>query len=654
MWRPPRRVATSLVLSHVRTMPPRAKRRDAAGTAPRGGTRSAPAGRLVFTSRADAHLGARAGAAHARSDAETAPPRRPSGAPAPEPTPPSSAQLAVHKRKVADVRGWLTEALRGPRAVSRFRRILALTGPSGTGKTATVRALAARDELDYEVVEWENEASFYEAGDRLSAAARFTEFLKRAVRYPSLPLATAGATAPSAPRKVVLVEDLPNLAHDDTRAVFHTTLEQFVNGQIPSAPHIALVLVVSDTVPRADMELWAAGSEASDWRARRASVQDVRTTVPEAVRLHPAFAEIRFNPATNRMIQGALSSLGAAPSAALTARIADAAGGDVRNAINLYSFIAASAPRKRTLDGTRKNADVSELLGSRESAMVLFHALGRVLYNKRLGDPDEAADAAPAPEARPSRVAQLLAPVLGEPPRAAAAAAPPWLAQRRPSRVDVEQLWGSLPVDAGTFLLYLYHNLPQYTDDVDEFAPALDALSSADALLPRGEAQLGAAATSAMYGFHVATRGTLLALPSPVPRRGQAMTKPAFWDLARRLQEHEADLGAAGARLGGRAPATGDGALLRRVPALGAVGGASAAELASEVLPLAAKIDARFRSTLTRYAERPELGSGADDEQPPLGPPTPPDRGGPSGDRAEPPASPGDRASSPAEEIGEF
>ena len=42
-----------------------------------------------------------------------------------------------------------------------------------------------------------------------------------------------------------------------------------------------------------------------------------------------------------------------------------------------------------------------------------------------------------------------------------------------------------------------------------------------------------------MYSFHTTTRGVLLSLPSPVPRRAQRMTKPLAWDITARRRAHE-------------------------------------------------------------------------------------------------------------------
>ena len=81
--------------------------------------------------------------------------------------PQSPGDLAVHKRKVDDVRRWLVEAFneqdRSERSVcslsirlttrwlENFQRLLILTGPAGSGKTTTLRMLAK--EMNFEIIE---------------------------------------------------------------------------------------------------------------------------------------------------------------------------------------------------------------------------------------------------------------------------------------------------------------------------------------------------------------------------------------------------------------------------------------------------------------------------------------------------------------------
>ena len=459
-----------------------------------------------------------------------------------------------------------------------------------------MRALAAADALDFDVVEWENKESYYDAGERQSAMDRFAAFVHGAQRYPVLPLAPRN-TPQFVPRrrKAILVEDLPNLAHDATRAQFHQVLEQVV--QRTSSANVPLILIVSDSVPRAEDEAAAMAGASSTWRARRDAQMDVRAAVPESVRTHASFAEIRFNPLTSRMIQSALSrraaELGVSRSA--LAEISSASAGDVRGASNTLALLAAGRARagaKRKSDG-----EVPAGLLARTSAMVLFHAIGRVLYNKRAGDPGLEAEI--PPKSSNATMTSWMQPLRDEiaPPR-------PWLDDRRESLVEVDELWADLPVDPSTFQLYLYHNYTPFTNELEEAMHFSDALSCAESMpVPPDEPR--AAPAAALYGFEIATRGALLALPSPVPRRGQALTKPAFYDMAQRARACEEQLADVRASLA-RPDLIGDKSDAANVPLV---------TLATEVLPLLARMDPSGSGTpLLRFAEDHQLSEAAHDD----------------------------------------
>lgn len=100
---------------------------------------------------------------------------------------------------------------------------------------------------------------------------------------------------------------------------------------------------------------------------------------------------------------------------------------------------------------------------------------------------------------------------------------PPHLSHlsRRRSKVDVESLWRSLPLDPSTFVSYLHQNYPPFTSTIDQCADVADHLSFADAELRpnQGGDPWSSASTTDYYGFLVGTKGSLLSLPSPVPQR---------------------------------------------------------------------------------------------------------------------------------------
>jgi Tfp pilus assembly pilus retraction ATPase PilT len=112
--------------------------------------------------------------------------------------PQSLQDLAVHKRKVDDVRRWLVDAFdeKGPskhrvspsicfpvfetstrRSCDNVQRLLIFTGPAGSGKTTTLRVLAR--EMDFDIVEFKgntNTTRFSTFGDEPSACTSGDSF----------------------------------------------------------------------------------------------------------------------------------------------------------------------------------------------------------------------------------------------------------------------------------------------------------------------------------------------------------------------------------------------------------------------------------------------------------------------------------------------
>lgn len=70
----------------------------------------------------------------------------------------SKSDLAIHKKKVEQVEGWLRDALEGKPTIQKYRRILVLHGPAGAGKSTLIRSLSRRDELDFAITDWSEDA----------------------------------------------------------------------------------------------------------------------------------------------------------------------------------------------------------------------------------------------------------------------------------------------------------------------------------------------------------------------------------------------------------------------------------------------------------------------------------------------------------------
>ncbi|CEH15783.1 Checkpoint RAD17-RFC complex, RAD17/RAD24 component [Ceraceosorus bombacis] len=523
--------------------------------------------------------------------------------------PKSRGELAVQPRKVADVEGWLRDAFEGSPVTKRHRRMLALTGPSGSGKTQVIRTLSDKDQLDFEIIEWVSDGSqpgFDPNSDQVSfmegyvpLIRRFEEFLTKAARFSSLSFSQTpeGASSTSlqsstqaAPcrRRVILVEDLPNITHSATKHAFRAALEMFIYRPLPAGQHTPLILIVSDVTPRLDAEAWLTSGNAS-WKDRSSATLGLRELVNEQVRHNPAFAEIRFNPIAKTLLAQVISRhLDAGPSPrkgrktqVKTARkqfadaIAQEAGGDIRTAWNLVQLAGSSDNVLPSLSqrGTKRHSDGSEISTSspqrasndresqeyrisavtgREHSLALFHALGRILYNKRIGDPGETSGLSKT--AYDSSQGGQSTRLATESSRSVCEIweLPPSLAcrERAPSKVDVNALWTEVPVDTPMLQLYLHQNYPPFCDDVEQCDLILEGLSFADTGLKTESEEWLHANLSSHYSFLTTVHATLLALPSPITRRGQKFSKSCFFEMRSRNLELQGALEDARAWLG--------------------------------------------------------------------------------------------------------
>ncbi|KAH9177779.1 Rad17-domain-containing protein [Lactarius sanguifluus] len=421
--------------------------------------------------------------------------------------PQSLGDLAVHKRKVDDVRRWLVEAF-SEQGRSGHRRLLVLTGPAGSGKTATLRVLA--HEMNFEIIEHKTHVNTVQVSTFASEPSMsntpdvFSTFLARASAYTSI--------FTSARQKLVLVEDLPNILHPAVRARFHDALRNHVEHGSSVAP---VVLVISDA--GLCVEASSNGSSSRD------VVIDARAVVPPGLPAH-LFTETRFNPIAPTLLASALKRVTALANVRLSQSIlnsvVEGAGGDVRSAIMTLEFTCArSASWKQS---SRSNVGSIVSTTQKENALLLFHLIGKIMYNKRKGDPHP--KSASAKDISRERVLDR---TLNDPPPLSS-----WLAteERRTSRVDVNLLYASTPVDASLFGLYVHQNYTQYCSSVEQCSSLIDNLSWTDANNSENWYDANP------HAFHIQALGTLHSLPSPVPRTGQRIFKPAFFSSLQKQQ----------------------------------------------------------------------------------------------------------------------
>lgn len=105
-----------------------------------------------------------------------------------------------------------------------------------------------------------------------------------------LPSSSSEGSRNTSGRKIILLEDLPNVLHLGTQARFHAVLRSFA--ETPSEPPVPIVIIISDTqtVGEANDERVARG------RYRNADgegVVDIRTVLPRDLLGGPYVTSIR-------------------------------------------------------------------------------------------------------------------------------------------------------------------------------------------------------------------------------------------------------------------------------------------------------------------------------------------------------------------------
>ncbi|KAE8550269.1 hypothetical protein EYB25_006491 [Talaromyces marneffei] len=461
--------------------------------------------------------------------------------------------LAVHKKKVADVREWLSAALSGR---SRHK-ILVLHGPAGCGKTTTVSLLS--DELKFDIIDWKSPFSTDSGnGQYTSLSAQLDDFLSQLNGFSGLDLSYSSASSSSsssaskssiskqtpgqtARKRVILIEEFPaNLSWGSTTlSLFQTSLRRYLASSSPGSRSIfgsttdttpPIVIIISETM------LGSSGSTSENLTAHRLLGPEVYT--------HPGATTIEFNPIAPTFMLKALqvilkketnkSGRREIPGTEVLKKLSEL--GDIRSAISALEFLCVRDVRgsqgwsgraswksttKSTVPLTAMEKESLELITQRETSLGLFHAVGKVVYNKR----DENVDPGQQQEIHVAPPGHLL-----------------HLDRPKVSQVSVEDMMDKTGTDVHTFTAALHENYPPSCDGssfTETLEGCIEYLSDSDILgsetrsfLFNSRNGIGTARTRFLgYGasidrlrqdeisFYVAVRGLLFSLPYPVRRK---------------------------------------------------------------------------------------------------------------------------------------
>lgn len=430
-------------------------------------------------------------------------------------------ELAVNKRKVSDVRQWLDMAFSG-----RRQRVLVLKGAAGSGKTTTMSLLS--QDMNVVISEWRNPAATELTSESsISAAQQFNDFVSRSGRSNGLQFSANDTDELPAPddtglvehsKQLLLVEEFPNTYSrtSSTLTSFRSALLQHLSS--PPLPDgttpTPIVLVVSETLLSTNTAL------ADSFTAHR-------LLGPELVN-HAYLDMIEFNPVATTYLTKALevivlkearkSGRRKTPGPQVLKHLSDS--GDIRSAVSSLEFLCLRGDDgdawsskvtftkqkkpKAEVPLTQAEQDALKLISNRESTLGIFHAVGKVVYNKRIEQPS-----------------------VEQPP--------PWFPQHRRNKVpenDIDELIDELGTDTSTFVAALHENFAlscsssSSEEALESLSGCLESISDADLLsvdrFSIGTRAFSGSATDSLrqdeMAFQVAVRGLLFNLPCPVNR----------------------------------------------------------------------------------------------------------------------------------------
>lgn len=465
---------------------------------------------------------------------------------------------------------------------------MVLKGPSGAGKTATISALA--EAMNLGISEWKNPAdSNFNIEGYASMSAQFEDFLGRIGKFSSLaftntdssenPVSTSIESPNESSRKnIVLLEEFPNTLTSTSTALksFRSSILSYLATNTPS---VGTLPSKSNRLPDslAPLVMIITETQLTQLSYSHDSLSAHRLLGPDILN-HPGVNVIEFNPIAPTFLSKALdlviqkearqSGRRKIPGSSVLKKLSEV--GDVRSAISSLEFLclrgedgddwggtvatkARRAPKASTVL-TKMEKETLEMVTQREASLGLFHAVGKVVYNKR--DQVHVTDPTMEPPIQP----------------------PDHLLQHvrlKTSQVSVDELLNETGTDTQTFVATLHENYvlscegASFTDSLNG---CIDALSDSDLLCSgrrgrsgfsgigggfRGTSYQAAASESLREDevcFHVAVRGLLFALPHPVKRRtmpacvvgrtgskGDAfkMFYPASLKMSRQMEEVE-------------------------------------------------------------------------------------------------------------------
>ncbi|KAI9304902.1 Rad17 cell cycle checkpoint protein-domain-containing protein [Cunninghamella echinulata] len=354
-------------------------------------------------------------------------------------TPSTIDELAIRKQKLTELQQFLASS-----AISSNRgqyKLLILTGPTGCGKSTSIRVLA--NSLDYDIIEWSNNPQVSHSGfydpDYEPTMTKFSHFLKRSIETISLNTHDRQQHRP----KIILLDDLPDLTTTTIKHEFQSILKSY----IASNYRFLLIIVLSDTQI-------SNSNRSKAYYQMETQLTNISDILTHDIKTSGKCAVIEFNPVTKANLKKAMNRVlnqearysNVSLSSERINDIIEQCHGDIRCAINTMQFHCTPSrsllPQKRKKNRSNNNNNQQSISSSnihcRENPLTFYHAIGKVLYAKR--------EESGALESKPT------------------------------------DILNKCNADCDSFIGWVYSNYHYFTDSIIEYSKTMDNLCDADML----------------------------------------------------------------------------------------------------------------------------------------------------------------------------
>lgn len=302
-------------------------------------------------------------------------------------------EIAIHKRKLKDVEEALSDMLSN----TDNTRLLLLSGPSGCCKSTLIKGLSKTmvplyrnsnastmlnqyslnsntgDGPDY-VVEYENSLQLSE----MNNMEAFNEFLQRSKFY-------NGAYNLS----VLLVDDLPNVFHYETRLQFQKIIKEWLYTEGIRLPPLVICLTeceIEEDNNKKSENINGGGININN-------TYTAETVFNKEILQNPKLKRIKFNPINNTLMKKLLNNIALEERAQLEAngkwkfkdryitKLLTSNNGDIRSMISSFQFWATSKDSNGLSD-----TNAIDNIYLRTESVSFFHGVGKVIYGSHEKD----------------------------------------------------------------------------------------------------------------------------------------------------------------------------------------------------------------------------------------------------------------------------